>query len=855
MNNWFKRNGIHFLIAGIFIVICFVYFTPAFQGKTLGQGDVIGAQSTQKEINDYKAKDTTILWTNQIYGGMPTFQIWAPYPSNITTGIVNVLVGVFPNPLYIVLLLLFGTYFLLSVLKLNPWVAAAGAVAVTFSSYNIILLAAGHSNQAFAIAFFAPILAGIILILRGKYWLGSPILAFFLALEIRANHIQMTYYLLLAIIILMIMELYRAFKNKTIPAFVKSLVFVAIATVLAIAVNASLLWSTYDYGQDTIRGQSNLTQHTKQPSNGLAKNYVYEYSQTPAENLTFLVPNAYGGDTGLGSIDMQNSDMVKAMVAAGIQEEQVGNAIQTLDSMGLEFSSYWGDKPLTSGPHYFGAVICFLFVFGMFIVRNKLKWWILATVVLTIFLSFGASFPYVSDLFFNYFPLYNKFRAIESILAITGLFVPILAIMAVGEATALADKTDLFKKLKLSLYITGGLTLILLAFPSIFLSFKQSNQLTFVNNLTQVLKGNSKAANDIVKGLVSDRQNIEQLDALRSLVFILITFGLLWAFIKEKISVRILSIAVFALVLIDLWQVDKRYLKDTDFQEKQDASQVVQPREVDQFIQKDRDPDFRVFDLTRDIKRDTYSPFFHKSIGGYSAARLKRYDELIDNQLAINPPNHDVLDMMNAKYFITQDTARNYKMVANTTACGHAWFVKTIKFAKNADQEMQAISTFAPKDEAIVDERYKGMIDTKQPIGGDPMSSIKLTAYSPDHLTYQTGSTATEIAVFSEIYYDKGWKMYVDGKESPYFRADYVLRAAQIPLGNHKVEFIFHPASYYTGEKISMAGSILLILALGGAIYTEAKRKKTDGPQPEPQPTPEPHPTPTKPVAAKKGKK
>ncbi|MDP9048551.1 MAG: hypothetical protein M3N14_10465, partial [Bacteroidota bacterium] len=378
MNSWFKRNSIHFIIGAIFLVICFIYFTPAFQGKTLGQGDVLGAQSTQKEINDYKAKDTTILWTNQIYGGMPAFQIWAPYPSNITTWVVKGLTEAFPNPLYIVFLLLGGAYFLFCVLKLNPWVAAAGAVAVTFSSYNIILLAAGHTNQIFAVAFFAPILASLILILRGKYWLGSSLMVLFLAMEIRANHIQMTYYLLIAILIFMGIELYHAFKNKTTAAFVRSLVFIACATVIAIAVNGSLLWSTYSYGKDTIRGQSNLTQHTKEPSNGLPKSYAYEYSQTITENLTFLVPNAYGGETGLSSIDLPNSNLSKAIVSAGIPQEQAANAAQQLESMGL-LTSYWGDKPLTSGPHYFGAVICFLFIFGLFIVRSRLKWWLLST--------------------------------------------------------------------------------------------------------------------------------------------------------------------------------------------------------------------------------------------------------------------------------------------------------------------------------------------------------------------------------------------------------------------------------------------------------------------------------------------
>jgi len=838
MNNWFKRNGIHFLIAAIFLVICFIYFTPAFQGKTLGQVDVIGAQSTQKEINDYRAKDTTILWTNQIFGGMPAYQIWAPYPDNITSTIVRVLTTVFPNPIYNILILLFGTYFLFCVLKLNPWLAAAGAIAFTFSSYNIILLDAGHTNQAFAIAFFAPIIASVILTLRGRYLLGSSLLAFFLAMEIKANHLQMTYYLLLALLILLGVELYHALKSKTIPAFFKSVTFIGAAILLSIVVNASLLWSTFEYSKDSYRGNSNLTQNTKEPSSGLTKDYAYQWSQGVSECFTFLVPNAYGGPSGGPGAETldQNSETAKAFVTKGVPADQATTYAQQIPNLpGPGLSLYWGNKPSTSGPFYFGAVICFLFVFGLLVVKSRLKWWLLGTVVLTLLLSFGGNWPYVSDLFFNYFPLYNKFRAVESIVAVTSICFPILAFLAIQEIITATDKKIIFNKLKLALYITGGLILILIAMPQVFLSFKPTDYQNGIAYLTQQLRGDSAFANTVANSLVNDRQDLERADALRSLLFVVLTFGILWAFIKQKINLTVFSIVLFALTLVDLWQVDKRYLKDANFQDKQEAEELVKPREVDQFIMRDTDPDYRVFDLTQGIKSDTYSPFFHKSIGGYSAARLKRYDELMDNQLSINPPNHDVMDMLNTKYLITQDTARNYKMISNETACGHAWFVKSVKFAKNADAEMQAISAFSPKDEAIVDQRYQSLIDTKQHYGGDPNATIKLVHYNPDHLTYETGSTTQQIAVFSEIYYDKGWKMLIDGVEKPYFRADYILRAAIIPIGNHKVEFIFHPASYYTGEKISLAGSILLVLALGGAVYTETRKKKT-GAVPEPEP-------------------
>ncbi len=819
MNNWFKRNGIHFIIAAIFLVICFIYFSPAFQGKTLGQNDVTRAQSTQKEINDYKAKDTTILWTNQILGGMPAFQIWAPYRGSIATHVVNFLDTVFPTPIYIVFLLMFGAYFLFSVLKLNPWLAAAGALAFTFSSYNIIYIAAGHANQEFAIALFAPILASIILVKNGRYLLGSSLLALFLSIEIKANHIQMTYYLLIALLILLIIEMILAVRSKTTKAFYKSLAYIVAATFLAVLVNASALWSTYEYSKDSIRGKANLTKNTTEAGNGVKRDYAYEFSQGVGETLTFLVPNAYGGISRGSTGD--DSHVAKVLIDKGADAAQAQNVAQSIPL-------YWGEKPFTEGPWYFGAVICFLFVFGLMVVKNPIKWWVLATVVLTMLLAFGRNFPLISDLFFDYFPLYNKFRAVESILAVTMLCFPILALLAINEAIVDPDKKVLFNKAKIALYITGGIALLLAVLPDLFLSFRSSTHQSLIDQLTQFTRGDSALANAIANGLVQDREAAARADAIRSLIFVLIGFGLLWAFLKQKINAITLSIAFLAIILVDLWTVDKRYLKDDQFVEKQE-SQIPKPRPVDEFILRDTDPDFRVIDLTQSLNTDAITPYFYKSIGGYSAARMKRYNELIENQLT-KSVNHDVLDMLNTKYVINADKSQNLNMVANNTACGHAWFVKSVKFAKNADEEMQAISSFSPKDEAIVDQRYKNLTDSKLQLGGDPNATIKLVKYNPDHLVYQSGSTAAQIAVFSEIYYDKGWKMLIDGKEQPYFRADYVLRAAEIPAGNHKIEFIFHPASYYTGEKISMAGSVLLVLALGGAAFSEVRKKRKEAP-------------------------
>ncbi|MDB5062850.1 MAG: hypothetical protein JWP67_2693, partial [Mucilaginibacter sp.] len=618
-------------------------------------------------------------------------------------------------------------------------------------------------------------------------------------------------------------ELYHAIKAKATAGFLKSLAFLGAATVLALAVNASILWSTYDYGTETIRGKSNLTKTTKEPSNGLDKEYAYQWSQGVGESLTFLIPNAYGGASpGTEPLD-QSSATVSLLTNKGIPADQALGVAQQINSQIMPL--YWGNKPGTAGPFYFGAVICFLFVFGLLVVRHRFKWWLLATVVLTLLLSFGRNWPYLSDIFFDYFPLYNKFRAVESILAVASICFPMLAFLAIQEVITTADKKIILKKLMLSVYITGGVTLLLIILPDLILSFKSADHVTTISYLGQALKGDTGMANEVANAIVKDRISAERSDAIRTLVFIILTFGVLWAFIKQKINVTVMSVSFLALILVDMWQVDKRYLNDTSFQEKQDAAQVLQPREVDTFIMKDTDPDFRVFDSSANPKSDMFNPFFHKSISGYSAARLKRYEELLDNQFS-KSINQDVLDMLNTKYIINTDPKTGLaSMRANSTACGHAWFVKSVKYVENSDEEMLAISSFSPKDEAMIDKRYKSIVESKA-VGSDPNGTIKLVSYNPDHLVYQSSSSSNQVAVFSEIYYNKGWKMLIDNVEQPYYRADYLLRAATIPLGNHKVEFIFHPASYYTGEGISMAGSILLVLALGGAVFMETKKKK-----------------------------
>jgi len=823
MNNWFKNNGVHLAIIGIFIALCFVYFSPALQGKALYQSDVLMAKGMQKEIMDYKAKDGKgPLWTNSMFGGMPAYQIWVQYPNNVTTYVISFFKTVFPNPIDTVLLYLLGAYFLFCVLRINPWLAAAGAIAFAFSSYNFQIIDAGHSNKAMAIAFFPPILAGIILTFRKKYLLGAVLTALFLAVEIRTNHIQMTYYLFIALLIYVGIELYHALKNKESKDFIKSFSYLVVASLLAVAVNAGMLWTTYEYSTETIRGQSNLTSDKSATSNGLDRDYAYQWSQGVGESLTFLAPNIYGGASG-ANLD-EKSEVAKALSAKGIPQEQLVPAIQQLGQVGL--STYWGDKQFTSGPWYFGASICFLFILGLFIVKNRIKWWILSASILCLLLSFGRHLPFLSDLFFNYFPLYNKFRAVESILVIVAFLVPVLAILAIKELISQKEEPiKLQKSLMYSLYITGGLLLILIVVPDTFLSFKSANDRFFAERLMQITNGDKSFADAVSAALVQDRISLARTDAFRSLIFVLLSAGLVWALIKKKLNPQLAFVALAVLLLVDLWNIDKRYLNHDKFVDDNVLAQQTQPRDVDQLIMRDQSY-YRVFDLTQGNPFSNSIPsYFYKNIGGYHAAKLKRYQEVIEKQFN-GAINEDVLDMLNTKYLITSDkNGDKQTMINRSTAAGHAWFVEQVEYVKNADEEMMAISSFDPKKVMVVDEKFKPLIDAKK-TGFDANGFIRLTNYHPDHMTYEYSAGRDALAVFSEIWYDKGWNAYVDGEKIPYFRADYILRAAQLPGGNHKLEFRFEPNSYYTGEIISLIASMLLVLSLGYAIFLEVKRKE-----------------------------
>lgn len=824
MNNWFKRNGIHLAITGIFVVLCFVYFNPVLQGKMLYQGDVMQAKGMAREIMEFKARDGKApLWTDAMFGGMPAYQIWVQYPMNITTYVISFFKTVFPNPVDTVLLYLLGAYLLFCVLRVNPWLAAAGAIAFAFSSYNFIIIEAGHSNKAMAIAFFPPILAGILLTLRGNLLVGASLTALSLALEIRANHIQMTYYLFMALLILMGIEVYHAYKNKTTKTFYKSFAYLAGATILAIAVNAGMLWTTYEYGQESTRGKSNLTTEKSVPNNGLDREYAYQWSQGIGESITFLIPDAYGGAS--SPVRDEKSEVAKVLTERGVPQNQVLGAMQQLAQAGL--TTYWGNKPFTAGPYYFGSVIFFLFILGLFIVRSRLKWWVLSATILSLVLSFGNNWPLISDLFFNYFPLYNKFRAVESVLVIAGLLFPVLAVLAVKElAETKADPKDLFKKFLYSFYITAGVLAVVIILPGLVLSFKTSVHDQVVQQLVQITGGDRSFADALGNAIIRDRTSIARMDALRSLIFVLIGAGIIWAILKKKISIKFAFIVLAAVILADMWAVNNRYFNNSNFVDKAQMDQQFQPGEIDQLILRDTSLNYRVLDLSAGNPfSSAKASYFHRSIGGYHAAKLKRFQEVLDRQFN-NAINEDILDMLNTKYIITGDNQGNQKIQNRSTASGAAWIVQSVSFVKNADEEMLGINSFDPKKEAFIGREFKSLIDTNK-VGADPNAFIRLTNYRPDHLTYEYSAGKNVIAVFSEIWYDKGWNAYVDGNKIPHFRADYILRAAQLPGGNHTVEFKFEPKSYYTGEIISLIASVILLAGIGYVIYTEIRKNRT----------------------------
>jgi hypothetical protein len=807
--SFFKRNQNVFLAIIVFFAISYLYFSPILEGKVIKQSDVENLKGGFTEIRHYK--ETTgnyALWSNSMFCGMPTYLMWLGYPSNIAGKLMDWYNLILPNPINTIFLYLVGFFILLRTLKMNVWLSVMGAVAFTFSSYNFAIIAAGHTNKAIVIGLFAPTIAGIILAYRNELLKGATVTALALALQIKANHYQMSYYLAMAIGIYVIVQFIYAIKDKTIANFFKSSAVLACAAALAVAVNITPLLLTEEYAKESIRGKSELTLDPKASKDGLSEEYAFEYSYGVGESFTLLIPNFNGGASA-GALS-KKSETYKFL-----QERNVPNANQIIKQLPL----YWGDQAFTAGPIYFGAIVLFLFILGFFIVQRKEKWWILATVVLTLALSWGKNFLFLSDFFFNHFPYYNKFRAVSSILTVTSLLVPLMAAFAVEEIINTKENSKvLLKKVRNAFFVVGGLALLFAVMPGLAGSFI---------NETRDKASFGESYEQLINAISADRESLLRMDALRSFAFILIGAGLLYAFISKKIKSNYLLIGLALTITIDMWAVDKRYLNNDNFGKKvKNLDTEVPPNAVDLEIMKDPAMYYRVYNLTVNPFTDGNTSRYHKSIGGYHAAKLKRYQELIENQ--ISKGNMNVLSMLNTKYFITAPQGSNQAIPqTNPMACGNAWFINDIKYVANADSEMLALTNFDPKQTVFIDQRFKERVGTMN-LKKDSSASIALTYYSPDTLNYTSNTAAESFAVFSEIYYEKGWNAYVDGQKTDHIRVNYLLRGMKIPAGKHEVSFRFEPANYFLGEKIAGVSSILLLLLVAGNLFMAYKKNTTN---------------------------
>ena len=823
----------HLVIILGFLVIAFGFLSPVLSGKRLKQNDVTQWQGSYEEVRDYQEKTgERSLWTNSMFGGMPTYQI-APYSPNSMIGTAytyDVLVSRgLPLGVNSVFLYLFGMYFLLLAFRVNPWVAALGAIAYAFSSYNIIIIEAGHMLKTYALGTAPLVFAAMIYILRWrKYWLGGALFTLALAVHLRANHVQISYYFGLILLVFLIFETVRFLKAKQVKHMVISYAVIAAGAIIAVGSGISFLMTTYEYGEQTIRGKSELTSTGTAESSGLDREYAFQWSNGVGESFTVLIPNIYGGAS--GKVQETSPSALKA-----VDDLQVRNVVGQMDA-------YWGDQPFTSGPVYFGAVIMFLFVLGLFFLKGTDRWWILIAAILGVLLAMGRNFPALSYFMFDYFPLYNKFRSVNMTMVISSLVIPILAALVVNKliTTKIAWDKESRNKLIYSLAITAGLSLIFWLVPSLAGNFLKPN-----DGDAAMLKQAQFPPDQIpmiLPGLADARVSILKSDALRSFLFIALAGALIFFYFRQKVKIPVLVGGLLLLIFIDLVAVDKRHLTADKFEKK--SSTPILPSAADNAILQDTDPNYRVLNLTVSPFNDATTSYFHKSVGGYHGAKLRRFQEMraayLDQAVAVMqqnlkggfPPaslltalqtNGDlgILNMLNTRYFIVGPSAAPLK---NPYALGNAWFIKGFYKVQSADAEIAALERFNPADTAVVnvsDERFAGFANKSFEI--DPAAEIKLTSYAPNHLTYSTNASSPQVAVFSEIYYNDGlgWHAYIDGQPAEHYRVNYVLRAMHIPAGKHTIEFKFDPPTFNKGENLSLLFSILLILALAAGIGHE----------------------------------
>lgn len=832
MKTW-KKFLPDVVVIAVFAIISFAYFfVPITQGKILYQHDASAGVGAAQEMTEYQNRTgETTRWTNSIFGGMPTYQMSPSYQS--TDGLSQVMNAYhlwLPDNVWFLFAYLLGFYILLRAFDFRQSLAALGSVMWAFSSYFLIIIAAGHLWKVMALAYLPPMIAGVVLAYRGRYLSGFIVTALFTAFEIKANHVQMTYYYLFIILFMVIAYLVKSIREKQLAIFLKATGVLAAAALIGIAINLSSLYHTWQYQKESMRGKSELVKKdaANQTSSGLDRDYITQWSYGIDETLTLLVPDAKGG----ASVPLSKN--ATAMAKA---DPQIQSMIPQLYDA---FPQYFGTQPGTSGPVYVGAFVLFLFILGLFIVKGPMKWALLAATVLSILLAWGHNFMGFTNFFLDYIPMYAKFRTVASILVIAEFTIPLLAALTLKK---IVDEPDvLSKQMKfayISLALTAGVAALIALFPDMMGPFVSEQERQMVGSIQGMDGGTART---ILANISDMRAAMVSSDAWRSVIIILIGFALLFAYKLKKLRADYMIAALLVLCLVDMWQVDKRYLNDEMFVPKSERDMPQQPTATDIEINKDKSLDYRVLNFASNTFNENETSYFHKSIGGYHPAKLRRYQDMIDayivpemqkamQAIAAKGGNMQqvdgvklfpVLNMLNTKYFIFPLQGGATIPLKNIYAQGNGWFVDKIDYVADANAEYAEVGKIDVRHEAVADKQFEAVLG--QAKANDSTATVKLDKYEPNNLQYTVNSKNGGIVVFSEIYYP-GWKATVDGQSVELGRVNYILRAVNVKPGKHIVVLDFHPTSISTTETIAYISIVILLLAIAGAGYMEWKKK------------------------------
>jgi len=827
----FKKLLPDLIVIVSFILISFIYFAPAvMEGRVIAQNDSLAAVGQGQEQRDYMERNDgeRSRWNISMFSGMPSYQMSPTYDSSKPQDLAKKVYSLFlPNYVYLLFIMLLGFYILMRSLRATPLISALGAVVWAFSSYFFILIAAGHIWKFITLAYIPPTIAGLIYIYRKKRLLGGLLFMLFTAFQISANHIQMSYYFLFVMLFIVIAFFVEAIRKKLLPDFLRSTAVVLVAGIIGVAANASNLYHTYEYSKETMRGKSELTHHGEEniTGDGLERDYITAWSYGIGETWTLLVPNTKGG----ASVPIAEND--RAMSKARPEYKELY----------AQIGQYWGDQPGTSGPVYVGAFVLMLFILGLFLVKGPLKWALLAGTLFSILLSWGRNFMGLTDLFIDYVPMYNKFRAVSSILVVAEFCIPLLAALAVKE---IIEKPEVLKNnmraLYISLGLTGGIALLFAVAPRLlFPSFVSSSEMMALQSLP------AEHIQPILANLTDMRVAIFTADAWRSFFIIVAGTALLWLLMGRKIKAEWAVAGILLLSLIDMWGVNRRYLNDTDFVPVNNQQQLFTLSPTDELILQDSTPYYRVLNLATSTFNDGVTPYRHKVIGGYHAAKLRRYQDLIDLHLtgemtllqqdiintqgrldSVDSEGFKVLNMLNTRWIIMPVQGGATLPVMNPYAMGNAWFVDELQFVENADEEIEALRTTDLKKVAVADRRFEPLLAGFHLSPADSASTIRLTEYDSDYLTYAVDTKKEELAVFSEVYYPKGWKITIDGEAAEMVRVNYTLRALPVPAGVHTITFRFDPQSIRVTDTIAIAALIIMLLTAVYLVFRSVKQQR-----------------------------